>query len=108
MAARGSTACTASSALCSAAIRRFFDRLVVRHVVILNTASSVRAERYQVVEGKTPGITVPQARKLLVSLSGSDVVTRRDKAIIGVLIYTAARIGAVTKLRLADLRHDGE
>lgn len=91
-----------------AAIRKFFDRLVVRHVVILNPASSVRAERYQVVEGKTPEISVPQARKLLASLSGTDVVTRRDKAIIGVLIYTAARIGAVTKLRLADFRHDGE
>jgi integrase/recombinase XerD len=91
-----------------AAIRKFFDRLVVRHVIILNPASSVRAERYQVVEGKTPEITVAQARKLLASLSASDVVTCRDKAIIGVLIYTAARIGAVTKLRLADLRHDGE
>jgi site-specific recombinase XerD len=91
-----------------AALRRFFDRLVVRHVVLLNPAASVRAERYQVVEGKTPEITVPHARRLLASLHGTDVVSRRDKAIVGVLIYTAARVGAVTRLRLCDVRHDGE
>ena len=91
-----------------AALRRLFDRLVVRHVVLLNPAASVRAERYQVVEGKTPEISVPHARRLLASLSGTDVVSRRDKAVVGVLIYTAARVGAVTRLRLCDLRHDGE
>lgn len=42
-----------------AGLRRFFDRLVVRHVVVLNPAASVRAERHRVVEGKTPEITVP-------------------------------------------------
>ena len=91
-----------------AALRRFFDRLVVRHVVLLNPAASVRAERYQVVEGKTPEISVPHARRLLASLDGADVVSRRDKALVGVLIYTAARVGAVTRLRLCDLRHDGD
>ncbi len=91
-----------------AAIRRFFDRLVVRHVVMLNPAASVRAERYQVVEGKTPEISVPHARRLLASLSATDAVSRRDKALVAVLIYTAARVGAVTRLRLCDLRHDGE
>jgi len=90
------------------AIRRFFDRLVARHVVVLNPAASVRAERYQVVEGQTPEISVAHARKLLGSLAGSDVVSRRDRALVGVLIYTAARVGAVCRLRLCDLRHDGE
>ena len=37
-----------------AALRHFFDQLVTRHAVILNPAASVRGERYQVVEGKTP------------------------------------------------------
>ena len=39
-----------------AALRHFFDQLVTRHAVILNPAASVRAQRYQVVEGKTPEI----------------------------------------------------
>jgi predicted DNA-binding protein (UPF0251 family) len=47
-----------------ATLRKFFDVLVVRHVVVLNPAASVRAERYAVVEGKTPEISAKQARKL--------------------------------------------
>ncbi len=39
-----------------AALRKFFDRLVNRHVVVINPAATVRAERYSVVEGKTPEI----------------------------------------------------
>jgi integrase/recombinase XerD len=57
-----------------AAVRRFFDRLVVRHVVVPNPALSVRAERYQVVEGKTPEITVQQARALLASINTEHLV----------------------------------
>jgi site-specific recombinase XerD len=90
-----------------AALRKFFDVLVVRHVVVLNPAASVRAERYAVVEGKTPEISVKQARKLLESVGNSDLVELRDRAIIAVLIYTAARVGAVAKLTIKSLKHDG-
>lgn len=45
-----------------AALRRFFDGLVMRHVLILNPALSVRSDRYQVVEGKTPEISVKHGR----------------------------------------------
>src|SRR5262249_22959429 len=41
-----------------AALRRLFDTLVVRHAVIFNPALSVRTERYEVIEGKTPEIGV--------------------------------------------------
>jgi integrase/recombinase XerD len=44
-----------------AALRHFFDGLVTRHAIILNPALSVRGERYQVVEGKTPEISVQGA-----------------------------------------------
>jgi site-specific recombinase XerD len=90
-----------------AAVRRLFDRLVVRHAVLLNPALSVRAERYQVVEGKTPEITVPQARTLLASIDTGHVVGLRDRAVVAVLVYTAVRVGAVARLALRDLRHDG-
>ena len=39
-----------------AALRGFFDRLVNRHVCILNPAASVKGVKDQVVEGKTPEI----------------------------------------------------
>jgi site-specific recombinase XerD len=89
------------------AIRAFFDVLVNRHVIILNPAATVRGERYQAVEGKTPEIKREQARTLLASIDTSRPVGLRDKAIIATLIYTAARAGAVASLRLRDFAWDG-
>jgi len=91
-----------------AALRHFFDGLVTRHVILLNPALSVRGERYQVVEGKTPEITVQGARTLLTSLDSSNLVGLRDRAIIAILIYTAARAGAVASLRRGSLYHAGD
>ena len=90
-----------------AALRGFFDALVLRHVVFLNPAASVRAERYTVVEGKTPEIAIDHARTLLRSIDTGHVVGLRDRAVIAVLIYTAARIGAVASLKRGSLSHDG-
>ena len=85
-----------------AALRHFFDSLVNRHAVLLNPASSVRGARLQVIEGKTPEIGVAQARKLLRSIDASNLVGLRDRAILGILIYTAVRVGAVADLVVGD------
>jgi len=90
-----------------AALRAFFDVLVQRHIVVLNPALSVKTERYSAIEGRTPEITVEQARKLLASIAVDSVVGLRDRALIGVLIYTAARAGAVGRLRMRDFAQDG-
>jgi site-specific recombinase XerD len=101
-----------------AAIRGLFDKLVTRHVMVLNPASSVRGERYKVIEGKTPEIAAEQARALLAAIRTSKTIAEtgnvavlavglRDTAIIACLIYTAARAGAVARLRMRDLAHDG-
>src|SRR5262249_15063652 len=90
-----------------AALRGFFDRLVNRDVCILNPAASVKGVKDQVVEGKTPEITIEQARTLLASVDVSHVVGLRDRAILATLAYTACRAGAVAKLRLQDFQHDG-
>jgi site-specific recombinase XerD len=91
-----------------AALRQFFDELVLRHVVLLNPAHSVRTERYQVVEGKTPEISIEHARRLLTSIDVTHVVGLRDRALIAVLIYTAARVGAVARLRVGDFYESGD
>jgi integrase/recombinase XerD len=90
-----------------AALRRFFDRLVNRHVCVINPAATVKAERYSVVEGKTPEIGPEQARTLLKSIAITDPVGLRDRAVLAVLVYTAARVGAVAKLTVKNLIHDG-
>ncbi len=103
------------------ALRGFFDRLVNRHVVILNPAASVKGVKDQVIEGKTPEITIDQARTLLASVRIAETVKTkqgeaverpllvglRDRAILATLAYTAARAGAVAKLRLGDFQDDG-
>jgi len=90
-----------------AAIRKFFDKLVLRHAILLNPASSVRTEKYEVIEGKTPEIGIEQARKLLRSIDVGTVVGLRDRSAIAIMIYTAARVGAVAKLTLKNFDHDG-
>jgi site-specific recombinase XerD len=91
-----------------AAIRHYFDGLVTRHAVILNPALSVRGERYAVVEGKTPEITVDGARKLLASIGTGSTVQLRDRAIVAILIYTASRAGAVASLKRGSFYPAGD
>ena len=85
-----------------AAVRKFFDIAVMRHAIVLNPAASVRAERYSVVEGKTPSLSIKQVRALLRSISPRTAMDHRDLAVIAVLTYTGARIGALAKLRIGD------
>ena len=90
-----------------AALRHFFDVQVQRHAVILNPALSVRGQRYEVIEGKTPEIPVQAARHLLKSIDTSNVVGLRDRAALAVLAYTAVRVGALAKLTRGNLIQDG-
>ena len=59
------------------ALRGFFDRLVQRHVVLINPAASVRGVKETVVEGKTPEITIDQARKLIASVKTTYTVREK-------------------------------
>jgi integrase/recombinase XerD len=101
-------AAIASKKVYLAALRQMFDLLVTRHAVGLNPAASVRTERHQVIEGKTPEISVAQARLLLSSINTSHVVGLRDRAIIATMIYTAARVGAVANLKRYDFYDAGD
>jgi integrase/recombinase XerD len=90
-----------------AAIRGLFDVLVQRHVVILNPALSVKTQRYSVTEGKTPAISVEQARALLASIELRRPVDYRDRALLATLIYTTVRVSAAAKLKRSDFVDEG-
>ena len=90
------------------ALRRFFNLLVERHIIMINPAAVAETERHQVLEGKTPEITIGQARRLMASIEIDTVVGLRDRAIIATLIYTAARAGAVAKLKVENFYHVGD
>jgi integrase/recombinase XerD len=81
------------------ALRGFFDRLVNRHVVVLNPAASVKGVKEQVVEGKTPEITIEQARTLFAALDTGNVIGLRDRAMLATLRYTACRGGGEAAAR---------
>ncbi len=91
-----------------AGIRKFLDLCVLRHAIVLNPALSVRGEKYHVIDGKTPEITKSQARRLIASIDARTVIGRRDRAIIATLVYTAARVGAVSKLNMKHLKQNGK
>jgi len=90
-----------------AALRRFFNLLVERHIVVMNPAAVAQTERYSVLEGKTAEITKDQIRKLLETIDTTSVVGLRDRCLIRTLIYTAARAGAVARLRRKDFYLSG-
>ena len=90
-----------------AALRHFFDVLVTRHAVVLNPFSSVRGLKHSVTDGKTPELAVQQVRDLLASIDISHIVGLRDRAVLGVLAYTGARIGALARLRRGDFQDHG-
>jgi len=90
-----------------AGLRHFFDNQQMYHGVGINPASSVRGPKYSAREGKTPAFDDRQVRQLLDSLGDGDVVAIRDRTLLMVLAYTAARAGAVARLRTMDYFTDG-
>ena len=86
-----------------AAMRYFFDTLVTHHVVSLNPFHSVPGVRLRGLEGKTPQITFPQARILVAAIDLSAPIGLRDRAMLGTLITTGCRIGALCQLHVRDL-----
>ena len=91
-----------------AAIRMLFDWLVVGQVVPSNPATSVRGPKYVVKKGKTPVLSAAEARTLLDSTDTSHVVGLRDRALIGMMTYTFARVGAVVAMRVEDYYPQGK
>jgi site-specific recombinase XerD len=85
-----------------AAIRMLFDWLVTGQVVATNPAHSVRGPKHVVKTGKTTVLDADQARKLLDSIDTSTVVGLRDRALISVMTFAFARIGAVVAMRVED------
>jgi site-specific recombinase XerD len=85
-----------------AAIRMLFDWLVVGQVLATNPAHAVRGPAHVVKRGKTPVLTAKQTRRLLDSIDISTVVGLRDRALIAIMTYTLARVGAVVSMRVED------
>src|SRR6202171_6399767 len=91
-----------------AAIRMLFDFLVTGQIVPMNPASSVRGPKHVVRRGKTPVLTADQARALLDSIKTDSIIGLRDRAIIGLMCYTFARVSAVVHMHVEDYYENGK
>ena len=85
-----------------AAIRMLFDFLVTGQVVAFNPAAAVRGPKHVVKKGKTPVLTASEARQFLDSIDISTIAGLRDRALIGLLVYSFARISAVLRMNVDD------
>jgi len=85
-----------------AALRMLFDWLVTGHVIETNPAHAVRGPKYVVTRGKTPVLTTEEARALLDSIDPGTLTGLRDRALIGVMVYTFARVNAVIGMKVKD------
>jgi len=91
-----------------AAIRMLFDWLVVGQIVPFNPTSSVRGPKHVVKVGKTPVLTADEARSLIDTIDTDTLVGLRDRALIGALIYSFARVSAAVSMRVADYYTQGK
>ena len=98
-----------------AALRMLFDWLVTGHIIEVNPAHAVRGPKHVVKKGKTPVLGADEARELLdgikitktvvradVSTEIPDITGLRDRALIGVMVYTFARVNAVLQMKVRD------
>ena len=91
-----------------AAVRMLFDWLVVGQVVTMNPAASVRGPTHVVKRGKTPVLTAEQTRALLDSIDVSSLVGLRDRALIGLMVFSFARVSAAVNMVVEDYFQQGK
>jgi integrase/recombinase XerD len=102
-----------------AAIRMLFDWLVTGQIIAMNPAASVRGPRHVVKKGKTFVLSAEQARALIDSIpvverdenTGTErtlIVGLRDRALIGVMAFSFARVSAVLHMDVEDYWQNGK
>jgi site-specific recombinase XerD len=86
-----------------AAIRHLFDWLVVGQIVPHNPAASVRGPSHSARQGNTPVLDAAEARQLLDSIDVTTPIGLRDRALIGLMVFSFARVGAALAMRVEDV-----
>jgi site-specific recombinase XerC len=86
-----------------AAIRHLFDWLVTGQIVPHNPAASVRGPAHSTKKGSTPVLDATEARQLLDSIDVTTPIGLRDRALIALMVFSFARIGAALAMRVEDV-----
>ncbi len=86
-----------------ASIRRLFDWLASGGILQFNPASAVRGPSHSAKVGKTPVLDPQEARRLLDSIDVSTPAGLRDRALISLMVYSFARVGAALGMKNEDV-----
>ena len=90
-----------------AALRMLFDWMVVGQVIPINPAHAVRGPKHSQRRGKTPVLQADEARTLIDAIDTTSLPGLRDRALIGLMVYTFARVGAAISMRVEDFYVQG-
>jgi integrase/recombinase XerD len=67
-----------------------------------NPAHAVRGPKHSVRKGKTPVLSAEEARTMLDAIETDTLLGLRDRALIGLMVYTFARVGAALRMQVED------
>ena len=85
-----------------AAVRMLFDWLVTGHIMDTNPAHAVRGPKHSVRKGKTSVLSAEEMHDLLAAIDTTSLLGLRDRALIALMGYTFARVGAATGMKVED------
>lgn len=84
------------------ALRALFSFMVASGAMTFNPAREVRSKPVKRAAGKTPAMEPQQMRRLFDSFDPAKLIDLRDRALIGVMAYTFARVTAACSLTRGD------
>lgn len=103
MKARGLSTPTIKQRL--AGVRMLFQSLARQQIIKWNPVAVVKGPRYTVHTGKTPMLDGDETHRLLQAIDTSTLIGLRDRAMIGTMAYSFARVSAVTSLDVIHIFH---
>ena len=77
--------------------------LVIGQIMPVNPAAAVRGPRHIVRRGKTPVLDPQEARQLIDAIVATTIIGLRVRALIGLMVYSFARIGAAIGMQVDDV-----
>lgn len=94
-----------TSRLYLSAVRMFLDHCVVDGLISVNPAKAIKLPKYSAKTGKTPVIVPEQVRQILDAIpseTNARPVDLRDRALIGLMVFSFFRISAALSLKIKD------
>lgn len=86
-------------------LRMLFQALLREQVLAANPAAAVKGPKHSAGCGKTPVLAGDEMQQLLNAIDTNTLIGLRDRALIGAMAYSFARVGAVITLKVEDVFH---